>query len=116
MEKIFGNYDEKHLGRFSFSLESEIVIRLIENWGMVQGKSGAEDSAGRAKIELMPVVDVVSRAFEMAALTVSRLQSEGHLRDLGELKDRRFLKDGYDMLKIVPVKTQNIEEEAKLKA
>ncbi len=116
MEKLFNVYDERLMNRYSQSVEAELICRFLEQWGMVQGKSGAEDSSGRAKIELMPVADVVDRAFEMASLAVARLQSEGHLRDLGELKDRRFLKDGYDVLKIVPVKTLSIEEDESLKA
>lgn len=46
--------------------EARFALAIMERWAMVQGKDSGEDSAGRAKIDLMPVENVIERALEIA--------------------------------------------------
>jgi hypothetical protein len=48
--------------------KARLAMVLLEKWGMVQAHTDGEDSAGRAKLALMPVHEVVGRACEMADL------------------------------------------------
>ena len=63
--------------------EGRFAMALVDRWGMVQGNTPtSEDSAGRAMQELMPVQEVVDRAFEMANLTFKTIREKGLMLDL----------------------------------
>lgn len=55
--------------------EARIAVSLVERWGMVQAKDGGEDSSGRARLELMPVDEVVARACDTAALLMAEVRN-----------------------------------------
>jgi hypothetical protein len=55
--------------------EARFAMCMIERWAMVQCQSGGEDSAGRHKLELMPVDDVVERGIEIAELAFQRFRT-----------------------------------------
>ena len=60
---------------FAMSFQGRLALVLIEKWGTVAGKvTGTEDSAGRAVLDVMPVADVVERAFSMAEQAVAELE------------------------------------------
>lgn len=56
-----------------FSNKANIIIEMINRWGMVSGIPDGEDSAGRAKIKLMPPEILVNRAFVIADLMFEEL-------------------------------------------
>lgn len=49
---------------------------------MVQAQDGGEDSAGRSKLTLMPIKDVVTRAIGMTKLTFRELESKGWIQQV----------------------------------
>ena len=57
--------------------KAKIATELLSRWGMVAGKPDGEDSAGRAKLALMPVEEVVTRAVEAADLAVNEMKKRG---------------------------------------
>ena len=84
-----------HAG-FKLNLRGDIALHLIERWGEVTGSiREKEDTAGRAVLDVMPVKDVVERAFHMADLAVAELELrvwikpvEMTLEDLGEIQGK----------------------------
>ena len=66
----------------NLSFRGRIALALVERWGQVSGRSGSEDSTGRAKIDLMPEEDVVARAFKLADLAVDALEQRGWVREV----------------------------------
>lgn len=79
-------YDREHFNR-----EARLAFAFLERWGMVQAREGEkEDSAGRATLKLMPVDDVVARAFEMAEKAFEEARKRGltmELPSFDELED-----------------------------
>lgn len=67
---------------WNLCLAGSIAIALIEKWGAIAGKTGAEDSQGRAYVELSPVEDVVERAFTMAEQSVVALETRGWVKEV----------------------------------
>lgn len=66
---------DSHSAGFRSGLHANLALSFVEKWGMVQGASdGTEDSAGRAKLVLMPVEEVVNRAASMAEQIVAELE------------------------------------------
>lgn len=62
--------------------EARMACLLIERWGMIAGKSDGEDSAGRAKLDLMPPAEVVERACETAQLAVAEFERRGWVENV----------------------------------
>lgn len=60
----------------------EFALALIERWGLVAATDGGEDSAGRAKLTLLPVGALVERACDTAEQTFEALAERGHLIEL----------------------------------
>jgi len=61
---------------------AQFAMVLIERWGMVQGESDGEDSAGRAKIKLMNEQDVVARACKTAQIAFEQFAAKDWLFDV----------------------------------
>jgi hypothetical protein len=87
MTKADGYWPNPELdGRFSIdgnamNLPGRIALVLIEKWGTVAGHiRDKEDSSGRAVLDVMPVADVVERAFSMAELAVRELERREWIR------------------------------------
>lgn len=57
--------------------KAELALLMIEKWGMVQGYPDGEDSAGRAKIGLMPINKLIKRAFESAEVAYKEIEKRG---------------------------------------
>lgn len=62
---------------YDLELRGRLVLRFVEQWGMVQGMTGSEDSSGRARLDLMSPPMVVDRAVEMARCVVAQLEEQG---------------------------------------
>jgi hypothetical protein len=65
---------------YELDLRGILALKFVEKWGMVQGATGQEDSAGRATIALMPVEDVIDRAVNIADGLVAKLEGLGWIR------------------------------------
>jgi hypothetical protein len=63
------------------TLEAQLMVSLLERWGLIAAVQVGEDSAGRAKSEVMPASEVVDRAEVMAILAVQKMRRNGWLRD-----------------------------------
>jgi hypothetical protein len=71
------------------SLPGRIALMLIEKWGAVTGKiRGEEDSAGRAVLDVMPVPDVIERAFDMAEQAVVELERRQWIRPVDKTPEQ----------------------------
>lgn len=57
--------------------EAELAFALVERWGLVAAEVDGEDAAGRAKMRPCSPQEVVSRAFETAALTLAEARTRG---------------------------------------
>lgn len=75
------------------TMESRFILNLIERWGMVQGKDGGEDSAGRAKLELMDEQELVDRAFLIADLAFNKLRANDDERYIVNLPSIAKMKE-----------------------
>ena len=62
--------------------KAELALTMIEKWGMVQGYPDGEDSAGRAKIGLMPIDKLIERAFESAEAAFTEIEKRGWLMEV----------------------------------
>ncbi len=60
-----------------FDRRAEMAILMLEKWGMVTGFDNGEDSAGRAKIGLMPVDQLIERAFTIAEAAYAEIERRG---------------------------------------
>jgi hypothetical protein len=107
----FRHYDEQALGQYNESIEADFAESLIARWGMVAAIPDGEDSQGRSRLRLQTPQELIDRAFEVARIFMVRLESEGHLRDLGPLLERRIMKDSFGSYELVPVKAKSMEED-----
>jgi hypothetical protein len=57
--------------------EASLAINLIERWGLVAAKPDGEDSAGRAKLELLTPEELVNRACDTADLVLKECEARG---------------------------------------
>ena len=55
---------------------------LIQRWGMVAAITDGEDSAGRSKLRLMTVPELVARACDTAAAALAAFSERGWLVDV----------------------------------
>ncbi len=67
--------------------EARLATQLIERWGMVMGKPGGEDSAGRAKIDIMPVDELVTRACDAAQQAAAAFRVRGWVLELPSFEE-----------------------------
>jgi hypothetical protein len=58
---------------------ARLAIVMIEKWGITAAKPDGEDSSGRAKLAMLPVDEMVARAFETAELVYKVAAERGHL-------------------------------------
>lgn len=65
-----------HMREFP-DMRGKLAIDMAVRWGMVAGNTNSEDSKGRAKIDLMPVDEVVTRAVETADLLMTEIERRG---------------------------------------
>jgi hypothetical protein len=61
---------------------ARLAVSMLERWGAVAGTPDGEDSAGRAKLNHMPVDDMVKRACETAEKAFIEFERRGWLLDL----------------------------------
>jgi len=64
------------------NMEARFAMAMIEKWGCIQGTDGGEDSAGRAKTDLMPVDATVKRACNLAQTAFHEFKELGWLIDV----------------------------------
>ncbi len=70
--------------------EASFAMAILERWAMVQGQMDGEDSAGRAKLKLMPIDEAVQRACDISEGAYAAFRARGWMLDvpsLNELED-----------------------------
>lgn len=72
------------VGGYLLDLRSGLAWEIIRTYGLVAGHSNRQDSTGRAVLDLLPVKDVVERAFALADLFVDTAEARGEIKDLTE--------------------------------
>lgn len=60
-------------------LKAHIALHLLMSWGMVQGKDGGEDSAGRSRFDLMTPEEAAKRAADLSEAITSEIEERGWL-------------------------------------
>lgn len=65
---------------FTVDFRGGLALELIEHWGMVAGVNNGEDTCGRARLDVMPVEEVVERAFAMAEQAYQALEARGWIK------------------------------------
>jgi len=66
----------------ALSIAGDLAFRLVERYGLINAQEDGEDSAGRAKIKLMPVHDTIQRCFDLAEAFVLEADRRGHIIDV----------------------------------
>lgn len=67
--------------------EARFAMAILERWAMVQAKESGEDSAGRAKLSLMPVNETVERACNIAEGAFVTFRKRGWMLDVPSLDE-----------------------------
>ncbi len=57
--------------------QAELAMTLIERWGIVAGDVDGEDSAGRQKVRLQTVEELIERACKTAEAAMAEFQNRG---------------------------------------
>jgi hypothetical protein len=65
---------------FELDLRAEFAWELLNHFGVVAGKPGAEDTAGRSICDLQAPAELVERACQIAEQTVSAFEARGWIR------------------------------------
>jgi hypothetical protein len=73
--------------RFMLTIEARFAMALIERWGLVAAQEDGEDSAGRQKVRLSSIKDVVDRAANTAALAIKEFSDRGWMVDVPSYDD-----------------------------
>ncbi len=60
-----------------YDRRAEMAIIMLEKWGMVAAIDNGEDTAGRAKLGLMPIGELIDRAFECADAAYQEIEKRG---------------------------------------
>lgn len=69
------------------NLKADMAMRMIERWGSVAGIPDGEDSAGRQKLRLQGVDEIVKYACDAADRCVEEFRARGWLLELPEPKE-----------------------------
>ena len=62
--------------------KAEFATEMLIKWGMVTGVPDGEDSAGRAKLKVMPVDELVQRACETAEKAFTEFEKRGWILEV----------------------------------
>jgi hypothetical protein len=65
---------------YELDLRAEFAWELLNHFGVVAGKPGAEDTAGRSICDLQAPAELVERACQIAEQTVSAFEARGWIR------------------------------------
>jgi len=68
--------------KIALSSKALLAISMMERWGLVAGEPDGEDSAGRSKLNLMPVKQLVERACETADIAFKEFKERKWILDL----------------------------------
>jgi hypothetical protein len=80
MTKYFPKESVGVLNGTLLELRATIALCMLEKWGAVMGKDGAEDSTGRAKIVEMTPKETVERAFAISEEFVRVCEEKEYLK------------------------------------
>ena len=67
--------------------EASFAMAILERWAMVQGQTDGEDSAGRARLKLMPVDEAVQRACDISESAYAAFRVRGWMLDVPSLNE-----------------------------
>ena len=71
-------------GAISLEARSSLALKFMEHFGVISARVAGEDTAGRSKIELMPVDELIDRCFAMADGFIDRAEQRNELRACAE--------------------------------
>jgi hypothetical protein len=67
--------------------EAQFAMALVERFGLVAGAPDGEDSTGRQKLQVLPVAEVVARAFDLSRATFDAAREAGWMVQVPDLND-----------------------------
>ncbi len=70
--------------KFHLGLEARIAIEMVQKWGMIAAMDDGEDSAGRHRVRLMTVEELVQRACDSAQKLIEEFEKREWLLELPE--------------------------------
>jgi len=87
---------ETDVPRFSalFEIRGHIALVLVEKWGTVAGYSSGEDTAGRARLDLLPPQELVDRCITIAELLVEGLERKQWIKRDEQTSEERAKRSG----------------------
>lgn len=80
MNNYFQHKMENHQAGVQLDLRFRLAVDLMKHVGIATGKTDGEDSAGRAKLELLAPKEVVDRCFEIADYAVQLGEEKGWIK------------------------------------
>lgn len=81
-------HDTDHL-----NTKARLALAMLERWGMVAAEHGGEDTAGRAKLKLQPVNELVLRAVEVVDVAYAAFEEKDWIIKLPTLEELEKMKD-----------------------
>jgi hypothetical protein len=63
------------------------ACRIIERWALVAAKVDGEDSAGRAKLGVLPPAEIVKHACDTAQLAFAEFEKRGWMLQMPDISD-----------------------------
>lgn len=71
----------------------DLAIRFATHFGIIAAKSAGEDTAGRSRLDLQTVDEIVDRSCELADKLVAKMKEKGWIVDLPDLPEEEPEKD-----------------------
>lgn len=82
----------------NLSLRARFAMSLMDRHANVAADDGGEDSAGRQKLRLQKVAELVERSCEMADLMIGSMEERGWIREPTlTMKESHYLKGEIEM-------------------
>jgi hypothetical protein len=83
----WGAYEVRLTKQWVPSEIGDLAIRFATHFGIVAAKTDGQDQAGRAKLELQTVEEIVERSCSLAKALVERMEKEGWIVKCPDLPD-----------------------------
>ena len=97
--RITDGYREKQVLFYSTETpneEAKFAFELLGRFGLIAAGLAGEDSAGRARLDLLPVHETVERCFDLAAEAFRLARARGLMVEIPDLNEVNATEDPKD--------------------
>ena len=70
--------------KFLFGAEAKIAIEMVQKWGLIAAIDDGEDSAGRHRVRMMTIGELVQRACDSAQKLIEEFEKREWFLELPE--------------------------------